>query len=204
MTDLMWFLTRASGIVALVLILAAIADGLIFSGREGGRRLRPAWWMDLHRGLGGYAVAFTGLHLLTAYAANIGAGLAQMFIPGTSPTATTAFTLGVLALYGLVITVFSSWPSRMFKRRTWHLLHLLSIPTAIAAAMHAWQLGSDAAAPWFMALSVLAFGAVMYPVGLRLTGIARRRAARRAEPTTTPDPTTPADDPERVLVGAGR
>ena len=57
MTDLMWFLTRASGIVALVLILAAIADGLIFSGREGGRRLRPAWWMDLHRGLGGYALA---------------------------------------------------------------------------------------------------------------------------------------------------
>lgn len=199
----MWFLTRASGIVALVLILAAVADGLIFSGREGGRRLRPTWWMDLHRGLGGYALAFTGLHLLTAYGANIGAGLAQVFVPGTSPTATTAFTLGVLALYGLAITVFTSWPRRLLERRTWHLLHLPSIPTAIAAAMHAWQLGTDASAPWFMALSVLAFGGVMYPVGLRLTGIARQRAARRAGPPTATDPDTSADDPERVLIGTG-
>jgi sulfoxide reductase heme-binding subunit YedZ len=194
--ELMWFLTRASGIVALVLILVALADGLIFSGHEGGRRLRPAWWLDLHKGLGGYALVFTGLHLVTAFGAHVGAGLAQILLPGTSPTSTTAFTLGVFAFYGLAVTVFSSWPSHLFRRRTWHLLHLLSIPTAVAAAVHTWQLGTDAAAPWFAGLAVLATGAVMYPVGLRLTGLARRRMGRTIDDD-------PASD-ERALVGSGR
>jgi hypothetical protein len=86
MASLLWFLTRSSGIVALVLLVAAVADGLIFSGRHGGRRLRPAWWMDLHRGLGGYALAFTGLHLATAYGADLGLGLTALVVPGAAPS----------------------------------------------------------------------------------------------------------------------
>ena len=68
MHDALWFLTRATGVVAMALVAAAIIDGLIFSGREAGKkRLRPAWWLDLHRGLGGYALIFTALHVLTAF-----------------------------------------------------------------------------------------------------------------------------------------
>jgi DMSO/TMAO reductase YedYZ heme-binding membrane subunit len=183
MSDLLWFLTRSSGIVALVLILAAVGDGLIFSGRETGRRLRPAWWMDLHRGLGGYALAFTGLHLVTAFGADVGVSFASIFVPGAAEWSTTAMTFGVLAFYGMAITVFSSWPKRLFKRSTWHLVHLLSIPAAVLAAVHAYQLGSDASQPWYLALSLVCIAAVMYPVGLRLSGLANRRLT----PTTTPE-----------------
>lgn len=209
----MWSLTRASGIVAAVLIVAAVADGLVFSGREGGRRLRPNWWMDLHRGLGGYALAFTGLHLVTAYGADIGAGLAEMFVPGASATATTGFTLGVLALYGLLLTVFTSWPSRLFRRKVWHALHLLSIPTLVAVGLHGWQLGTDAQAPWYVALTLLLVFAVLYPTGLRVSGIARRRLAGRQtvapsssepQPTIATAPSTPSPAEHRALVGSPR
>jgi len=189
MTQILWFLTRASGIVALLLIFAAVADGLVFSGREGGRRLRPAWWMDLHRGLGGYALIFTGLHLVTAFGADMGAGLAQIFLPGAAKVSTNAYTFGVLAFYAIAVTVLSSWPKKRLGRRLWHLVHLLSIPAAVAALAHAYQLGSDARKPWYLALSVLMVGATVYPVGLRLTGLRRKHAE-------------PAASPERDAVGA--
>lgn len=204
MAQILWFLTRASGVVAMVLIVLAVADGLIFSGREGGRRLRPAWWMDLHRGLGGYALVFTGLHLLTAYGAGIGVSIATVFVPNASSVSTTAYTLGVLALYAIAITVFTTWPKRLLRRKLWHVVHLLSIPAAVAAAVHGWQLGTDATSPWYMALMVALTGLVTYPLVLRLSGIARRRR----DDTTAVPPTAPTNDPSapttRVLVDAGR
>lgn len=174
MTDLLWYLTRATGIVVLVLMVAAVADGLIFSGRNGGRRLRPAWWMDLHRGLGGYALAFTGLHLATAFGADVGVGLAEVFVPGAAALDTAAYTLGVVATYVLVLTVATSWPRRRLPRRLWHTVHVLSVPAAVLAGFHAYQLGTDARAPLYLGLCCLTAGAAVYPLVLRLTGHGRR------------------------------
>ncbi len=42
--------------------------GLLFSARETGTRLRPAWWLDLHKWLGGLALVFTAVHLVVAFA----------------------------------------------------------------------------------------------------------------------------------------
>lgn len=181
----MWFLTRSTGIVALILILVAVGDGLIFSGREAGRqRLRPAWWLDLHRGVGGYALIFTGLHMLTSFlASETGVGLAEAFVPGTASYSTAAFTWGVLAFYGTAIVVFTSWPRQLMRRKAWHLVHLLSIPVAVLAAVHAYQLGSDARTSAFLFMLVVAVGLTMYPVGLRLSGIVRRRQQRSASLT---------------------
>jgi len=204
MAQILWFLTRSSGVVAMVLIILAVADGLIFSGREGGRRLRPAWWMDLHRGLGGYALIFTGLHLATAYGAGIGVSLAQIFIPNASSVSTTAYTLGVVAFYAMVVTVFSSWPKRRLPRKLWHLVHLLSIPAAVAVAIHGWQLGTDATSPWYMALTASLTALVMYPVGLRLSGIWRRRRDGAGSPREFAPQSDPSFSDDRVLVDAGR
>ena len=202
MTEILWFLTRSSGVVALVLIVAAVADGLIFSGREGGRRLRPAWWMDLHRGLGGYALIFTGIHLVTAYGADLGVTLSEIFLPNASDQFTFAFTLGVLALYAMVLTVFTSWPKRLLRRRVWHALHLLSIPAAIAVGVHGYQLGTDATSPWYLALMVALTALVTYPLGLRLSGIVNRRRDRGDQALPTAPPARPSTE-GRVLVDAG-
>lgn len=204
MAQVLWFLTRASGVVAMVLILLAVADGLVFSGREGGRRLRPAWWMDLHRGLGGYALIFTGLHLTTSYGADIGVSIAKVFVPNASSDSTTAYTLGVVAFYAMVISVFTSWPKRILGRRLWHVVHLLSIPAAVAVVIHGLQLGTDASSPWYMTLTLCLTAVVMYPLGLRLSGIVRRR--RDGGPTVaTPRPSAgPAATTGRELVDATR
>jgi methionine sulfoxide reductase heme-binding subunit len=212
----LWYLTRASGIVAMVLIAAAIVDGLVFSGREAGKkRLRAAWWLDLHRGLGGYALIFTGLHIVTAFGADIGVGLAQIFLPNASSSQTTAFTLGVLAMYGMLVVVFTTWPRQLSSRKVWHAVHLLAIPVAILTGVHAYLLGTDARAQWYTALTLVLVAVVMYPAGLRLTGMylrrdERNRAPRRERSTrkergagATGDDQLDACHPAATLIGRG-
>lgn len=193
MTEILWFLTRASGIVAMVLITAAIIDGLIFSGREGGRRLRPAWWLDFHRGLGGYALIFTGFHVLTAYGADLGYSIIEILVPGVSHQSTTAITLGILALYAMAVTVFTTWPKRLFRRGIWHAIHLLSLPAALAIAIHGWQMGTDATTGWYVILMVVLTGLVMYPLGLRISGIVRRRMDNNTLPVQSTPKSQPLD-----------
>ncbi len=185
----------------MVLMLAAVANGLVFSGRETGKRLRPAWWLDLHHGLGGYALVFTGIHVITAYAADLGIGLTTVFLPDRARVDAAAFTWGVLAFYGLAITVLSSWPKKRLRRKAWHLVHLLSIPAAVAAVVHAIQLGSDAQTPAFTALLLACVFGVMFPLGLRLSGIARRRREPVVAPhSDRPAGETPPAEAERELV----
>jgi DMSO/TMAO reductase YedYZ heme-binding membrane subunit len=173
LNDWLWNVTRSTGIVATVLMLASLAWGFLFSSRETGTRLRPAWWLDMHKGLGGLALVFTGLHIVAAFAdSDLGVGLATVFVPGAAQSDTTAFTWGVVAFYGLVIVVFTSWPKMLFRRRTWRAVHLLSVPATAVACIHAYQLGSDAHTPAFSVLAPLAVGGAVYPLGVRLWSLA--------------------------------
>ena len=173
MNSWLWYLTRSTGIVATVLMLASLVWGFLFSARETGTRLRPAWWLDLHKGLGGLAVIFTVLHLVTAFAdSDLSVSLATVLVPGAANRATAAFTWGVLAFYGLAVAVFTSWPRMLFRRRTWRAVHLLSVPATALACVHAYQLGSDAHTVAFRVLMPLAAGCAVYPLGVRLWSLA--------------------------------
>ncbi len=167
-----WYLTRSSGIVAMVLAVAALAWGLMFSARATGERLRPAWWLDLHNWLGGLTLVFTGVHILASFADHdSGIGLKQVFIPGTATDQTTAITFGVLATYVFIVVVFTSWPKLRARRTVWRAIHLLSLPATVLAGVHAYKTGSDQKATLLQILLILLVGLATYPVFLRLLGL---------------------------------
>ena len=115
-----WYLTRATGIVATVLAVAALVFGFFFSSRNTGDRRRPAWWLDLHNWLGGLALAFTAAHIVTVYLdKNSGIGVLAVLVPGAAHDATWAIAWGVIAAYLLAFAVFTSWPRKRFSRRVW-------------------------------------------------------------------------------------
>src|SRR3954469_17185629 len=92
------YLTRASGIVATVLIVSALLWGLLFSARATGRRRRPNWWLDLHNYLGGLAFAFIVVHVVAIALDHVsGIGLVQIFVPMTADGWAWGMTWGVLA-----------------------------------------------------------------------------------------------------------
>jgi DMSO/TMAO reductase YedYZ heme-binding membrane subunit len=177
MNGWLWYMTRSTGIVATVLMLLALAWGFLFSARETGKRLRPAWWLDLHNGLGGLAMTFTGIHLITAFAdSDLGVKFVSVFVPGTAATQKAQITWGVMAFYGLALTVFTSWPRKLGKRRAWRAIHLLSVPATALACVHAYQIGSDAHTGAFQILLPVAAAAAVYPLGLRITKLISSRS----------------------------
>jgi hypothetical protein len=61
---LWWYLSRASGIVALTLLVISLVWGVLLSTRALRGVDRPAWLLATHTWLSGTAVVMTALHLL--------------------------------------------------------------------------------------------------------------------------------------------
>jgi predicted ferric reductase len=134
------------------------------------------WWLDLHNYLGGLGFVFTLVHIVAAYLdANSGIGLVQVFVPMTATGWAWGITWGVLATYVFAAVVFTSWPKRRLGRRTWLVVHLLSIPATVAAAGHAWMVGESRPYHWFPMLLALLAGLAVYPAVLRLARVVERR-----------------------------
>lgn len=177
MNPVMWYLTRATGIVAVILMIAALVWGFFFSARATGTKLRPAWWLDLHNWLGGAALAFTGVHIVASWLdSNSGIGLVQIFVPGTAVDV-WAITWGVVATYVLAAAVFTTWPRRLKNRRLWRVIHVASIGGSALALIHAYQSGSDAPTLAFRVLLVAGAGLATYGAGLRVFARAENRRA---------------------------
>jgi predicted ferric reductase len=196
MTSWTWALSRASGIVALVLVVLSLLWGLLFSGRATGTRPRPNWWLAMHNWLGGLSLAFIGVHLLAVFLdSSAGIGLVQILVPGTATGWVWPIGLGVVATYAFVLVSASSIGRvrRALPRRAWHLVHLVSIPAVLLTVLHAYQAGSDAAANWYTVMLSLLTGIGVYALVLRLLGVA---AARRAA-------VSPASHPRHARLSPG-
>lgn len=180
MSSWSWYLTRSTGIVAAVLSVVALMWGLFFSSRSTGTRLRPNWWLALHNWLGGLTFAFIGLHMLTAYLdSESGLSLSDVFVP--SGEVGWAIGWGVVSfwLFALVVLPSVARVRRRLPRTAWHAVHLLAVPATVLGLVHAFQAGSDSTASYFTRGLALLVGLSVYPLSIRLIGIAeaRRRTA---------------------------
>jgi sulfoxide reductase heme-binding subunit YedZ len=181
MNDLMWYLSRATGIVATVLAVAALTWGFLFSARATGERRRPNWWLDLHNWLGGAALVFTLVHIATAYLdSDFGLAFVDLFVPGAASFQRLALSWGVIATYLFATAVLTSWPRRLFSRRTWRVLHLGSVGGVVLAFVHAFQMGTDTAGRAFRILTLLLVACGSYTLGIRLFGVLSKRRAAAA------------------------
>ena len=191
----MWFLTRSTGIVAAILAVASLVWGLTFSARNTGRRWKANWWLALHNWLGWSTLGFTGLHMLVSFLDSAaGLRLIDLFVP--SSTVGWAIGWGVVAfwVFALVSVTSIVRVRRRLPRRLWHMLHVLTIPAIVIMGVHVVQIGTDATSTWFMwGLAGLA-GLAVYPLSVRLIGVAasRLRATTAATAATSSSPAVPA------------
>jgi DMSO/TMAO reductase YedYZ heme-binding membrane subunit len=147
-----WYLARSSGIVAWALLTGSVLLGLLLSTRALGRRPAPVWTADLHRALGGMAVAFTSLHLLGLAADDtVPFGALELFVPFASNWRPAAVAWGILALYLLLAVEATSLFRRRLSTRAWRAVHLTSIPLYAVATAHLLTAGTDATSPWLLA-----------------------------------------------------
>jgi DMSO/TMAO reductase YedYZ heme-binding membrane subunit len=176
-----WYLARSSGIVALVLLVLSVVWGVLLATRVLDPYDRPAWLLDLHRWLGGTALAMTGLHLLGLYLDGyIDYGFAELFVPGASEYRPLAVAIGVLSFYALVAIQITSYLRRHLSKRIWHGIHLLSYGLVWGAAIHAGMAGTDTVNRLYQLLAVLLTLLAVAASLIRILSPGRARRPRAA------------------------
>ena len=170
MSDQVWWnLTRASANIATVLILLTILWGVLLSTRILKPNDRPAWLRDLHTWMGGLALAFTVIHMVTLIADSyITFDVIDVLVPFASSWKPIPVTLGVLGFYILAAVQISSLFMKKLDRKTWHRIHMLSYVQFIIVIAHTLSAGSDVGTRLFtgFTMAVAMLGAAVY--GIRL------------------------------------
>jgi methionine sulfoxide reductase heme-binding subunit len=177
----LWYLTRGSGAVALVLLTGAVVLGVLASARVRSGRW-PAFAIGrTHRNLTLLAIVFVALHVVTTVADGYAPiGLKDAVLPFASPYRPVWLGLGAVAFDLLLALVVSSLLRRRLGFTAWRAIHWLAYASWPIALVHALGTGSDARAPWLVGLGVGALIIVAAAVAARLTllgGPAPLRAA---------------------------
>jgi sulfoxide reductase heme-binding subunit YedZ len=184
--QLWWYTVRASGIVAWVLVTAAVVWGLLLSLRQMSRP-RPAWMLDLHRFLGGLTVLFVALHLVAlSFDSFVGFDWDDIAIPYASVWRPGAVALGIVALYLLVAVEITSLLMRHLGRGFWHGIHLVSFGVFVAISLHALYAGADAGEPLVVVFAIASSAVVAVLCVGRV--VLRRPHRSAARPSTVPLP----------------
>jgi methionine sulfoxide reductase heme-binding subunit len=170
----LWYASRATGVVALLLMTAVVLLGLLVT-RQGRLPGLPRFAVTgLHRNLSLVAVAFIGLHVLTAVTDSyVNIPLTAAVVPLASPYEPVWIGLGAVSLDITVAVIVTSLLRRHLSRRVWRAVHLLAYLSWPVAWLHSITASHDLLHSW---LSVIGFGCailVVAAVGWRLAAAAR-------------------------------
>lgn len=161
MTDqILWFAARGAGIVSLLMLTASAAFGLVtvtcFQAAGWPRFLN----YELHRRVSLLSVAFLGTHIAAAILdPYTKLGLAAL-LPLASSWKPVPVALGVIALYLVMALIATSLLRRHLPQRTWRLVHWSSYAMWPLALAHTVAAGTDALAPWMLAVDAACLAVV--------------------------------------------
>jgi methionine sulfoxide reductase heme-binding subunit len=152
----LWYTTRATGLVALVLLTAGMCAGLLTSVR-----FEVASWprfvtLGLHRNLSLLALAFTVLHVLTSVLDSfVSIPLADAFIPFIGSYRPFWLGLGAISFDLMLALILTSLLRARMRLRSWRLVHWSAYACWPVAVLHGLGTGTDTPVSWVLALTVL-------------------------------------------------
>ena len=148
-----WFVARGAGIVSLLLSTAVVCLGLLTAARW----QRPGWprflTVELHRSVALVSVVFVALHVVTAIVDPYAQlGLLAAIVPLASSYRPVAVAFGVISVDLLITVLATSLIRDRIGQRTWRTIHWLAYGAWPLAVAHSLVAGSDAFAPWMLAI----------------------------------------------------
>jgi predicted ferric reductase len=179
MNQATWYAARSAGIVAWCLLALSMLWGLALSTGVFGRRPRPSWLLDLHRFLGGFALAFTGVHVIALIADNyVHFGAADVLVPFASGWHPVAVAWGIVAAWMALAVEVTSLARHRLSADAWRRVHYTSFAVFVLATIHGLSAGTDTRS-FFAIWVALAMTATLAPlVYVRVTGSGRGPDAR--------------------------
>jgi predicted ferric reductase len=171
----LWYLTRGSGAVSLLLLTLALVLGILTAGRWARERW-PRFVVDgLHRNLSLLATVFVGIHITSA--------VVDGYVPIRWIDAVVPFGgvykpfwlgLGALALDVFAAVAITSLVRARLGYRAWRSVHWLAYGCWALAVSHSVGIGSDRASLWMLCVDLLAVASVVVASAWRIAWARRR------------------------------
>ena len=194
-----WYLTRASAMIAWVLLTLTVVWGVLLKTRILRGADNPEWLKVIHRYLSGLALVMILIHIGTLLLDDfIDFGPADVLVPFASSFEPFALALGILAFYLLLAVSLSALASRWLPERVWKGIHYASYGAVALVAFHSGLVGTDVGTPWYTAISLILITTTV------LVAIVRVVIAGRARPTPRKSTSmSPTATPLAVPAGGG-
>ena len=153
MTDhFWWYLSRSTGIVALVLLVLSFTWGILLSTRALRGVDRPAWLLATHSWLSGTALAMVVVHIVSLMLDSwVKFSLRDVLVPGAATwqgatrTAEIGTAVGVVGFYVFLLVQLTSLFRKQIPRAVWLGIHRASFPLVFGLLLHAGWAGTDTA-----------------------------------------------------------
>jgi sulfoxide reductase heme-binding subunit YedZ len=170
----LWYATRATGLVTLVLLTASVLLGLLTAGRFASERWPRFLSQGLHRNISLLVLVFLSLHVgTTVLDTYTSIPLTAAFVPFISSYKTIWLSLGAVASDLLLALVVTSLLRKRIGHRPWRLVHWLAYACWPVAVVHGLGTGTDRNATWVFILTLACGLSVVAVATWRLVAVAR-------------------------------
>jgi methionine sulfoxide reductase heme-binding subunit len=171
----LWYATRATGVVALVLLTITVALGVAGVSRLESPRWPRVVTAGLHKNISLLVVAFVAVHVLTTVLDSfVSINPVAAIIPFASSYRPLWLSLGAIAFDMLLALVVTSLIRSRISYRAWKAVHWLAYASWPIALWHGLGTGTDTRLPWLLVLDaicvLLVAGALLWRLQLLAPG----------------------------------
>ena len=162
----LWYLTRGTGLVTLLLLTASVVLGVLQVRRWGSPRFVV---VSLHRAISLLVVVFLAVHVLTAVLDSFAPiRLVDAVVPFAGSYRPIWLGLGAVAFDLIVALTVTSLLRRHLGLAAWRAVHWLAYACWPIALVHGWGTGSDTRTPWMLTTTLACAAAVLAAIASRL------------------------------------
>jgi sulfoxide reductase heme-binding subunit YedZ len=165
----MWYVTRATGVVSLVLLTASVVLGVTEAVRWASHRWPRFVTAGIHKNVSLTATAFIAVHIATAIVDGFAPiGWLDTVVPFHSAYRPIWLGLGTVAFDLLLAIAITSLLRQRIGHRAWRIVHWAAYACWPVALLHGLGTGSDTTTTSFFTLELVCMAAVVLAVWWRI------------------------------------
>jgi predicted ferric reductase len=177
-----WYVTRASGIIAYLLLWFSTILGLAVTSKYLDGMLDRLFTYDFHEFISLLSMGFTLVHVIVLMLDHyMPYSLAQILVPFISPYRPFWVGVGVISFYIILLVTITFYLRNKIGRGAFRAIHVLSLLGYIGVTLHGYFSGTDTALPSMQILYQVSGLAVLFLTVYWLVMLSLRNAERRRQ-----------------------
>jgi len=167
--QVLWFVTRGSGVVSLLIVTASVCLGLLTMARFRHESWPRFFNLEMHRRISLLAIVFTVVHVTAAVLDPFAKlGLAAAIVPLASTYRPLPVAMGVVSMYLFIALIITGLLRSRMPQPLWRAIHWTSYAMWPMALLHGITAGTDTFTPWMLGIDLVCVAAVALSLAWRI------------------------------------